>query len=74
MSAVCLLLLLLAPAGYAATPDRFAPSNRLSGVGASRDDMSDDLLDTRTDLMIQSQTFAIMREPALHAESAGKRL
>jgi len=63
MSAVCLLLLLLAPAGYAATPDRFAPSNRLSGVGASRDDMSDDLLDTRTDLMIQSQTFAIMREP-----------
>ena len=32
------------------------------GIGVGREDMSDDLLDTRTDLMIQSQTFAIMRE------------
>jgi hypothetical protein len=34
--------------------------------------MSDDLLDTRTDLMIQSQTFAIMREPA--ALAGAKRI
>ena len=29
----------------------------------SRDDISDELLDARTDLMIESQTFSIMREP-----------
>ena len=32
------------------------------GIGVARDDISDDLLDMRTDLMIQSQTFSIMRE------------
>jgi hypothetical protein len=32
------------------------------GIGIGRDDMSQDLLDARTDLMIQSQTFSIMRE------------
>lgn len=41
----------------------FAPGHRVSGVGASRQDISQELLDVRTDLMIRSQTFAIMREP-----------
>src|ERR1051326_715883 len=42
--------------------DRFAPSHRLAGIGVERAEMPDDLLALRTDLMIQSQTFAIMRE------------
>jgi hypothetical protein len=73
MRAAYLPLLLLLPAGFAAPPlDRFTPSHRLSGIGASRDDMSQDLLDTRTDLMIQAQTFAIMREP--EAVAGAKRI
>jgi hypothetical protein len=43
-------------------PDRFAPSHRLPGIGADRENIADGLLDTRRDLMIQAQTFAIMRE------------
>ena len=41
----------------------FAPSHRLAGIGVDRDDLSQDLLDVRTDLMIQSQTFVILRDP-----------
>jgi hypothetical protein len=37
--------------------------HRLAGIGAERADISDDMLRVRTDLMIQSQTFAIMRDP-----------
>src|SRR5215510_5795797 len=62
MTAVITLFFALLMAAYAAPPDRFAPSHRLMGVGVSRDDMTDDLVDTRADLMIQSQTFGIMRE------------
>ena len=43
--------------------DVFAPSNRLSGVGADRDKISDTILARRAQLMIESQTFAIMRDP-----------
>ena len=43
-------------------PISFTPSHRVSGIGISRDDISDDLLDARTDRMIESQTFSIMRE------------
>jgi len=43
-------------------PDRFAPTHKLAGIGIERADIADDLLRVRTDLMIQSQTFAIMRE------------
>lgn len=42
--------------------DQFTPSHRVSGIGISRDDISDALLDARTELMIESQTFSIMRE------------
>jgi hypothetical protein len=62
MRAVPLLLLFLLPSGHAADHDPFAPTHRLLGIGIGRDDLSEALLDTRTDLMIQSQTFAIMRE------------
>jgi soluble lytic murein transglycosylase-like protein len=64
MRAAHLFLVWLLSLGNAATPDleRFTPSHQLSGIGVGRDDMSDDLVDTRADLMIQAQTFAIMRE------------
>src|SRR5664279_3748286 len=55
-------LLALIPLVRAGGPDRFTPTNRVSGIGISRDDISDELLDIRTERMIESQTFSIMRE------------
>ena len=60
--AALFFLLSLAPIGQAGSPEYFVPAHRLSGIGVARDDLSEDLLAARTDLMIQSQTFAIMRE------------
>ncbi len=50
----------------------FVPTNRLSGVGLDRDQMSDLVLQRRTDLMIESQTFSIMRDP--QALAGAKRM
>jgi hypothetical protein len=58
-----LLLLCLASSEGAAPTDYFVPAHRLAGFGVDRDDLSNDLLAARTDLMIQSQTFSIMRDP-----------
>src|ERR1043166_7868074 len=58
-----LFFLSLAPLGQAGSPDYFTPAHRVSGIGVARDDISDDLLGIRTDLMIQTQTFSIMRDP-----------
>src|SRR5690349_15739297 len=58
-----LCALSLAPLGQAGSPDYFTPAHRVSGVGVARDDISEELLKARTDLMIQSQTFSILREP-----------
>jgi hypothetical protein len=55
-------LLGLIPLVQADGPDRFTPTNRVSGIGIARDDISDDLLEVRTERMIESQTFSIMRE------------
>jgi hypothetical protein len=63
MRAALLILLGLAPIWEARSTDSFAPAHRLSGVGVARDDLSDEILNVRTDLMIQSQTFVIMRDP-----------
>ncbi len=63
MRIAALFLLILAPMGQADSPGYFAPSHRVSGIGVARDDISEDLLEVRTDLMEQSQTFSIMREP-----------
>jgi hypothetical protein len=41
----------------------FTPRHQLSGIGAGRSDITPELLAARTDRMIQSQTFIIMREP-----------
>ena len=54
MRAAYLLFLTLFSSVLAAAPERFLPTHRLMGIGVGREDMSDDLIDTRTDLMIQS--------------------
>ena len=41
----------------------FAPTHRLTGIGVARADMPEDLLSARTRLMIESQTFGILRDP-----------
>jgi hypothetical protein len=46
-----------------ARPEYFQPEHRLSGVGAGRLEITPATLDERTARMIQSQTFAIMRDP-----------
>lgn len=43
-------------------PEYFTPIHRLSGIGVGRANISDEVLAARTDLMIESQTFAIMRD------------
>lgn len=47
------------------TTDRsiFVPAHRLVGVGAGRKDLDDETLAKRTELMIQSQQFWILRDP-----------
>src|SRR5260370_7312393 len=55
-------LLALVPLVHAGGGDHFTPTSRVSGIGISRDDISDDLLDVRTDRMIESPTFASLGE------------
>lgn len=54
---------LLAAATSGGHTDLFAPTHRLTGIGVARAEMSDELLAARTRLMIESQTFAILRDP-----------
>lgn len=54
------------------SPGYFSPAHRLSGIGIDRDQISDEVLARRTDLMIQSQTFSIMRDP--QALAGAKRI
>jgi len=63
MRIAAFLVLSLAPLGQAGSPGHFVPAHRVSGIGVARDDISEDLLQARTDLMIQSQTFGILRDP-----------
>ena len=44
-------------------PEYFVPVHRLPGIGIDRRDLTDEMLARRTEAMIQSQTFGIMREP-----------
>ena len=46
-----------------ARTEYFSPAHRLSGVGVSRSDITPEVLAARTGRMIESQTFAIMRDP-----------
>ncbi len=63
MRSLVLFFLSLTFLGRAGSPEYFTPMHRVSGIGVDRDDLSQDLLDARTDLMVQSQTFIIMRDP-----------
>jgi hypothetical protein len=62
MKFLYVFLLALLPLVHADGPDHFTPTNRVAGIGISRDDISDELLEARTQLMTESQTFSIMRE------------
>jgi len=59
----CFSLLVFGLAAQSASPEYFIPSHKVAGIGLARDDISDETLETRADLMIEDQTFAIMREP-----------
>jgi hypothetical protein len=63
MKSPVLLLFALALAGQPASPGYFVPSRRVPGIGAGREALSEKALAARTELMIQSQTFGIMRDP-----------
>ena len=63
MRIAVLLFLITTPMGRAGAADHFVPEHRVAGIGVARDDISSELLEARTDLMIQSQTFSIMRDP-----------
>src|SRR5258708_5867543 len=52
--------------------DVFQPMHRLSGIGVDRSELSDLTLEKRTELMIDSQTFSIMRDP--HALEGAARI
>ena len=43
--------------------DYFTPEHRLSGIGLDRSEITPEVLDERTNRMIESETFAILREP-----------
>lgn len=43
--------------------EHFEPSHRLEGVGVDRENISDLTLARRSELMIESQTFSILRDP-----------
>ena len=62
-AAIVLPLLLPQFGWFNRKPAYFTPSNTLSGIGVGRETISDTLLAKRTELMIDSQTFAIMRDP-----------
>lgn len=57
------LMLIVAPRTNAGNGDYFEPHHRVSGIGVDRDDLSQDLVDVRTQRMIESQTFSILRDP-----------
>src|SRR5258707_12945789 len=58
------LLLFLAgpPSALPLHPTYFTPVHRLSGIGVDRYEMPDEVLAARTNQMIESQTFGIMRD------------
>lgn len=43
--------------------DYFIPAHQLTGIGVERERMSEAVLARRTELMIESQTFSILRDP-----------
>ncbi len=66
------LLLCLSASIVFARTEYFTPQHRLSGIGVDRAEISAAVLESRTERMIQSQTFAIMRE--LQATEGAERI
>jgi Transglycosylase SLT domain len=50
--------------------DKFTPENRLAGIGVERERMTEAVLKRRSELMVDSQTFAILRDPEALAGAA----
>jgi hypothetical protein len=48
---------------FGRSKSEFEPSNRLVGIGVGRKDLSDAQIENRSALMIESQTFSILRDP-----------
>ena len=71
-TALIVLLTLVSLNGMSAADEYFTPAHRLLGIGASRDALTEDQIARRVNLMVQSQTFVIMREPL--AVPAAKRI
>lgn len=57
------LLALVSGSLLLGSAEYFIPQHQLLGIGIGRADMTPDVLAARTDHMIESQTFVIMREP-----------
>ena len=55
--------LAIAPPAAPTESAYFIPTHRMPGIGVARQEMTDETLALRTEAMIQSQTFSIMREP-----------
>src|SRR3954447_20773359 len=49
--------------GWLNKKDYFVPATTLSGIGLGRADITDAVLEKRTEFMVDSQTFSIMRDP-----------
>ena len=49
-------------AGQAPEPAFFVPSRQIAGIGLARQDLSEEALAARTSLMIETQTFGILRD------------
>ncbi|MGA2591633.1 MAG: transglycosylase SLT domain-containing protein [Bryobacteraceae bacterium] len=62
-SAAMAVVLGAALTAWPVEPAYFVPSHRLPGIGAGRQELTEETLARRTEAMVQSQTFSIMREP-----------
>src|SRR5438105_2029297 len=65
-------LLSVAQFTWSGGSDTFVPAHRLTGIGVDRASISDAVLARRTELMIDTQTFSIMRDP--QALAGAKRI
>lgn len=63
-SFLSLFLIAITPAQiWDGRPETFTPKHRLTGVGVDRRNLTPEIIEARTRAMIDSQTFAILRDP-----------
>lgn len=63
MIRTALFWLMASPVLTVAHSDYFTPAHQLTGIGAARGEMTPELLNERVKLMMESQTFIILRDP-----------